>query len=377
MPRYRAWRLSIAVVVVLHISHYYNGHSFNITRKALGWRVRDVVPRQLDHRLQSRAHSTSSHVPEPVGYFYVPSNKTIMVTAPRYYIPAVIIPVLWEVDLLPRNIWSIDVPVKQIIVVVNHLKLSSRFDAENTALSHMRNVTARLVRDIPARALDVIFLGENHGFARSMNLGMRKVQEWAPWWLCVNADISYPPGALMSIIPFIWDDHLNGTVLYMLGHGFSAIVFTRHLVSRVGLFDEHIWPAYVEDCDLMLRVRLSVGDVNIDDSNGGEKGKYHNLHPIPAFQHTGGQGSSSNAGFGFASKIQKAHANNIAYYMKKWGISAAHWHNGKGVHKHGCGVPMINQYITPFNVSGEEDWETLPYVAEHDRRQKEIFASQL
>lgn len=228
---------------------------------------------------------------------------------------------------------------------------------------------------IPERNLDVVFSKENLGFARSMNVGIRKIRNWAPWWFCVNADIYYPPGALMSVAPFIWQDHLKGTILYMLGHGFSAIVFTTHLFSKVGLFDEHIWPAYVEDCDLMLRVRMVVGDVHIKDNTGGESGKYHYLQPNPAFHHVGGQGSNSNSRFDFATQIQKAHANNIAYYLKKWDISAAQWENGRGPYKHGCGIPMEKQFIRPFNASDAEDWETIPFVAEHDRKQQELFAT--
>ena len=304
--------------------------------------------------------------------YYVPSNKTV-VQACEHHIPAVIIPVLWEGDLLQRHIWSIDVPVKKIIVIVNRLELSAGYEAENNAFNQLRNVTEYLENEIPTSFIDVFYLDENLGFSRSLNLGMRIVSGWAPWWLCANADIGYTPGALMSVIPLVWKDHASGTLLYMLGQGFSAIIFTTHLISKVGLFDEHIWPAYVEDCDLMLRVRMAVGDVNINDHEGGEQGKYYYLQPEPALQHVGGQGSSSSFEYKFAARVQQAHRNNIAYYLTKWGISSTHWDSGAGFYKHGCGILAEGQFSKPFNVSTTE-WEALPYVLDHDKKQNELFA---
>ena len=190
----------------------------------------------------------------------------------------------------------------------------------------------------------------------------------------MNVDISYPAGALSSVLPVIWDDYRNGTLLYMLGHGFSAIVLTRTLLARVGMFDEHIWPAYVEDCDLMLRVRMLVGEANVNHHEGGESGKYLYLNPNPLFHHIGGQGSSSNSGYGFAERVQRAHKNNIAYYLQKWGITHSHWEKGAEMHPHGCGIPMDNQHSRPFNLS-HDDWEASLFVVEHDEKQKEIFGS--
>ena len=331
----------------------------------------DVPPQHFG--LESSAPRSNLLASSSAACFLPSSNITL--PGCNTYIPAIIVPVLWEVELLPRNIWSIDVPVKKIILIVNHIELPVQFEVENHALRQMRNVVAQLQDDVPDPFLQVLFLKENLGFARSMNMGMRLASAWAPWWLCVNADISYTPGALLSVIPLIWKDHVNGTFLYMLGHGFSAIIFTRRFVSEVGLYDEHIWPAYVEDCDLMLRVRMTVGDVNKNHHEGGESGKYLYLQPAPPLMHVGGQGSSSNSRFRFAARIQQAHANNIVYYQKKWGITALQWEKGIGIHGHGCGVPMHNQFSSPFNVSLKDDWESLPFVLEHDKTQKEIFTS--
>lgn len=368
----RFWCGLAGIGILLHISQYRDGGVLELAdQKTVRWR--DAVSesfRTITPKTQASTFNLSSSA--PVEYF-LPSTKSTL-HSPKTHIPAVIVPVLWEVDLLPENIWSIDVPVKKIILVVNHLNLPAEYEVEHAALRKMQLVIVHLRNQIPDAFLDVIQLEENLGFARSMNLGMRKVRNWAPWWLCVNVDINYPPGALLSVLPMIWDDHRNGTLLYMLGHGFSAIILTKTLLARVGMFDEHIWPAYVEDCDLMLRVRMLVGDANSNHHEGGESGKYLYLNPNPPFHHIGGQGSSSNSGYGFAARVHRAHTNNIAYYLQKWGITAFHWEKGAGIHPHGCGAPMDNQYSRPFNLS-YDNWEASQFVVEHDKKQKEIFGS--
>jgi len=275
-----------AIGILVNISQDLDGGVLQLSdQKTVRWR--DAVPsnfRPITPMTQASTINLSSFA--PVEYF-LPSTKSI-IHLPETHIPAVIVPVLWEVDLLPKNIWSIDVPVKKIILVVNHLNLPAEYEVEHAVLRKMQLVILHLRNQIPDMFLDVIQLEENLGFARSMNLGMRKVQNWAPWWLCVNVDISYPPGALSSVLPTIWDDHRNGTLLYMLGHGFSAIILTKTLLAQVGMFDEHIWPAYVEDCDLMLRVRMWVGDANLNHHEGGESGKYLYLTPNPPLHHIGG-----------------------------------------------------------------------------------------
>ena len=306
-------------------------------------------------------------------HHYVPAKKLLVRATENHHIPAIIIPVLWEYDLLSKSIWSIDVPVKKIILIVNHLRLPSRYVSEIESMAKLKNFTGLLEREIPNDFLQVVYLKENLGFAKSMNLGMKIVRSWASWWLCANADIIYTPGALGSVLPVIWGDHGNGTMLYMLGHGFSAIALTQHLLSRVGFFDEHIWPAYVEDCDLMLRVRLVAGDLPLHSDQGGESGKYFYLQPTPGLEHVGGQGRGSEDGFRFASKIQEAHKNNVEYYLKKWGLSALHWEKGAGVHRHGCGIPMTRQFTLPFNMSAPDEWNSLPFVIDHDRRQENVF----
>lgn len=303
---------------------------------------------------------------------FIPSSLVEVSTA-ELHIPAILVSVLWETHFLSKCLRSVDLPVRKIVLVVNSLSLSpEEFDEEdrkeNDALLAIRELQQHFPRDF----FSVIYAGENLGYGRAMNLGMKLVLPWAPWWLCTNADISFPPGALKSVISFVWDDYKNGTLVYLLANGFAVNVLTRATITEVGMYDEHIWPAYVEDCDLMLRIRLVAGNVNTDPINGGQAGKYHNINPSPAFIHAGGQGSGSGGAYNFRERVHRAHQNNIEYYLKKWGITKEHWHHGFGVFEHGCGVPMKGQFMVPFN-SVSDSWEQNQYVIAHDAAQAAVF----
>ena len=66
---------------------------------------------------------------------------------------------------------------------------------ERRALNQMRSSNKEQMK--VGRIPDSVYLDQNLGFARCINLG-EKVSNWALCWLCVNADIAYLPGAPMS-----------------------------------------------------------------------------------------------------------------------------------------------------------------------------------
>lgn len=111
--KYRTYRLRLftaaAVVLILwQFERSAAGPDYN----AICGHSRVAAFQKFYSRDESRGQPAGSPASANVDYFYVASNKTT-VTDPGYYIPAIIIPVLWEADLLARNIWSIDVPVKK------------------------------------------------------------------------------------------------------------------------------------------------------------------------------------------------------------------------------------------------------------------------
>ena len=286
-----------------------------------------------------------------------------------------IIPVLWEADHILNCIRSIDLPVRRLLVVVNSLFLSDDFDIENEQLRTVNRTIRAVQNEFKTKHLLVHFSGKNLGFGPSLNFGMRALA-WADWWLCTSVDITFPPNALRTVVPFINDELSAGTMLYML-RDFAAIALTKHMIERVGYFDEHIWPAYVEDCDLMLRVRLEAETRGeLKEANARESvnvtGEYYALVPSPPLRHVGQLGTRQSGSYNFGARISSAHSNNVEYYRMKWGISSRHWLQGRGPFRHGCGIIMDGQFETPFNAS--ISWETVPAVREHDAKQHSIFA---
>lgn len=286
------------------------------------------------------------------------------------HIPVVVVPVLSETELLSRCLRSIDVPVKRIIVLLNSIATPEG----QKKLSDLSAELDTLFADY-GDFLVVVHAKENMGFGRSMNLGM-KLSSWAEWWLCLNADVQFPSSSLQSVLPTIETETRNGTMLFMLGIHFSAVVLTQHLVQNVGYFDANIWPAYVEDCDLMLRVRVAAGGLDFDidsisDVDWEVPGQYRYLQAIPGILHVGQQGSAGSV----RQQISKAHENNIEYYLKKWGITRTQWSNGRGIFSHGCGIPMKGQFDRPFNFSEIGRWEDDPFIRAHLEAQSAIFSS--
>mmetsp|Transcript_8472 Transcript_8472/g.35409 ORF Transcript_8472/g.35409 Transcript_8472/m.35409 type:complete len:769 (+) Transcript_8472:266-2572(+) len=305
----------------------------------------------------------------------VPSTmeKVNLATHTQVHIPVVIVPVLSETNLISRCLRSIDVPVSIIILIFNSNIVDFSDEGRKTLVDLSEEIDA-LSTDF-AETLVVIRTRENMGYGRSMNLGM-KLSPWAEWWLCTSADVEFPPSSMQSVLPTIDREARSGAMLFMLGIHFSAVVLTQHLVQKVGYFDENLWPAYVEDCDLMLRVRMAAVGLEFDvdsisDVDWEVPGHYRYLQPKPSLLHVGQRGSTGSIG----QQIARAHENNKKYYQKKWGVSSKQWNHGRGIFSHGCGIPMKGQFQSPFNVSGNSRWEDLPFIQAHLEAQRLIFSS--
>ena len=142
----------------------------------------------------------------------------------------------------------------------------------------------------------VVHEPENTGCAGGWNRVLA-ADPHAPWWLVVNDDITFPPGALRNIAARVWArldtqpdaghfkfwcQHTPRVVLglgqglelrlglggragpnpgltltrYQHGaSGWSCFALTARAVRAVGRFDENIYPVYYEDEDYELRLR--------------------------------------------------------------------------------------------------------------------------
>lgn len=149
-------------------------------------------------------------------------------------IPAMIVPVLANPAKLYTMLRSMDLRPDRLIVIDNGDVLNP--------------VT---VRD-SAHGMKVTLLtpGANLGVAGSWNLGI-KCAPFAPWWLICNFDIVWPMGAMARMATAARRDAL---VLSAAAPPWACFSIGDQVVSKVGLFDEGIHPAYFEDDDMTRRV---------------------------------------------------------------------------------------------------------------------------
>ena len=148
-------------------------------------------------------------------------------------IPVMIVPILTGPKILYTMLDSIDYPVAKLIIIDNG-------DCLNTSTGWpVEHVQSTKVIKMPA----------NLGVAGSWNLGI-KAAPFAPWWLIVNFDITWPAGSLQM---FAEQGSADEIVLSECGQPWSAFAIGENVVRRVGLFDEGYHPAYFEDNDYARR----------------------------------------------------------------------------------------------------------------------------
>lgn len=151
-------------------------------------------------------------------------------------IPVLGVPVLTRPELLYRMLESLDHPVERLIVIDNG-------DCVSDTAVHLR--AAGMVTHVT-----VLHLPTNLGVPASWNL-IVKATPFAPSWLVVNFDATFPAGSLAA-----FDEAARPGALVLSGGdpAWCAFAVGEHVVSRVGLFDEFFHPAYFEDVDYARRV---------------------------------------------------------------------------------------------------------------------------
>jgi GT2 family glycosyltransferase len=149
-------------------------------------------------------------------------------------IPALIVPILNRPDLLHRMLDSIDYPVRDLLIIDN----GDCFPAWEP-VEHVESV-------------HVLKLPTNLGVPASWNLGI-KALPFAPWWLVMNSDAWFPSGTLER---FMLEARSDALVLSAAAPPWACYAIGDEVVSKVGLFDEGIYPAYFEDDDMVRRCRF-------------------------------------------------------------------------------------------------------------------------
>ncbi|GAQ78373.1 hypothetical protein KFL_000120210 [Klebsormidium nitens] len=225
--------------------------------------------------------------------------------------------------MLRRLVLSIDVPVQVIVIVVNTIPGEAGKQDELDMLAAIDELQELIGRSF----FKVVRSGCNRGCAGGWNTIVHSTLD-SPWWLIINDDAAFVPGALRTLYDYVSS---NPNVAFYKLTAYQVFIITQRAVAEVGVFDENIWPAYVEDCDYDLRLKLSGVMV------ASRPPEFSNIHGDPE------SGSSSSlidtrggghSGYGQRSKC--SHSNNRIYYQKKWNLSVP-----------GCGRQLEGMFQTP------------------------------
>lgn len=136
-------------------------------------------------------------------------------------------------DLADRLLASIDYPVEHLVIV------------DNSGKRQFKPVKPNLVKN-----LWLIQLPHGLGYGGGLNL-IVKTTPFAPYWVLVNDDTVFQPGALQKIADKVDTESINFLSIMPKWSGF---VLGEGAVLKAGLFDERFHPIYFEDNDYERRL---------------------------------------------------------------------------------------------------------------------------
>ena len=144
--------------------------------------------------------------------------------------PNLIVPVLTRYDLLQQLLDSVDVDVRNLLVVDNGKGHPLRFSDRFQLVHHLR---------MPA----------NFGVAGSWNLGIQSFPFDRCWFICSD-DVSFAPGVMKKWQEVSSPDHVVISSEWPHWQFFSV---GERVIETVGLFDANFFPANFEDDDFARR----------------------------------------------------------------------------------------------------------------------------
>jgi len=250
-------------------------------------------------------------------------------------IPVMIIPTYNRADLLARLIASIDYPIENLVIIDNSPNHKQR-DAIDDALFLKGHAWRGYVESVHR------IEHPNAGVGGSWNEGIKLFP--ADWWLLVNDDIQFAPsvvehaGDLQKMHDFAAIQDLGCAYG---NHGASFWAVTQLGIETVGLFDENLFPAYLEDCDWARRADLL----------GVKRGNCPDINSVHGDNKLTGS-CTINSDLTVQANNVRTHGGNFSYYRAKWGGN-----NGQEVFK------------TPFNDPHCPLW-AWTFLPENRKRQK-------
>ena len=234
-------------------------------------------------------------------------------------------------DLIKIHLESIDYEVKQVFVVLNTFSYDVTFKMRKVlkrfvCLRYKTNTFAEKEAFQRRRCLnpyirELIILesnGDNVGFAGSFNIVAKEMlKNNIPYTIISNDDTKFRRGSLQRIAKiFLGKPHV---CLYLFSH-FSSFGITQSALKRIGVMDEHFWPAYSEDVDYYLRSVL--GRCEIFHSSDNFKGLFVDHGERSSQDDASKESATLKSSKEYRTLIENTRNKNLgrdAYLCKKWG----------------------------------------------------------
>jgi hypothetical protein len=150
------------------------------------------------------------------------------------------------VNLLRRLLASVDYPVKEFVIFNNNGR--GQIDAELDELVKEPHEFIQKMR--------VVHMPCNVGCPAGWNL-IIKCYMMEPFWFIVSHDIEFGPGLIKEMMdktlsqPGVGMVHI--AVSDRLYGSYEAFIIKDWVIQHYGLFDENLYPAYVEDVEYIIR----------------------------------------------------------------------------------------------------------------------------
>jgi hypothetical protein len=210
---------------------------------------------------------------------------------------------------LPRLIYSIDYPVKHIVITYSGLDRT------------VSKVVLAIKRDFPNVTL--LRYPRHQSCAEGWNSIINAFPD-EPWYVLPNYDVFFPPGQLRKLAYAFPSGPAEQAFVYSLNmklFGYGVFALKRSLILRAGAFDENLYPAYHEDHDWTFRLwRLVPSPVIASYIN-----IYHVHGLVQDRQYMTGQNRMHEAGskahVRTHDRLMQMGAFNAAYMDRKWGAS--------------------------------------------------------
>lgn len=200
------------------------------------WGNTDIMLKDFPHDLLPKDLLETEHLRE----FFIGSRETP--------IPVIGVPIVNGVHWLRRLIDSIDYPVRELFVINNNGR-----DQITEELDKLSKIDHSFVQKIR-----ICHLPHNIGVGGAWNL-IIKSYLMSPYWIIMNNDVCFTPGLLKRMSKEAQNSDIgmvHGQNTSWGGGAYDLFLIKDWVVQKCGLFDENLYPAYAEDVDYAIRVRL-------------------------------------------------------------------------------------------------------------------------